>query len=40
MLELCQEKGPKRQATAFPCVTPPASGNSICKVKNMSKEGS
>lgn len=39
MLEPYQEKGPKRQATAFPCVTPPASGNSICKVKYASMKG-
>lgn len=37
MLELYQERGPKRQATAFPCVTPPANGSNICKVKNMTK---
>lgn len=37
MLELYQEKGPKRQATAFPCVTPPGNGNNICKVKNMTE---
>lgn len=38
MLELYQEKGSKRQATAFTSVTLPVNGDNICKVKNMTKK--
>lgn len=37
MLQLYQEEGPKIQATVFLSVIPPALGNCICKVKNMTK---
>jgi len=33
LLHVYLEKGPKRQATTFPCVTLPANGHNICKVE-------